>query len=241
MREPPCSKVWTSGAHDADFLLTFVRTDPDAPKHKALSYLLVDMHSPGITVRPLRQITGHAEFNETFLDDVRIPRHQIIGEKNRGWYVAVEALEFERAMPGAAITRESVVKDLIRMAQQVERHGRPLSQDPVVRQRLAQLYIEASVSKFNDLRALTHLLREGRPGSQGSINQVFGVEFNQRLQEFALQLQGPYSQLARGSKYVIDHGYWQYCFLRSRGNTIETGTPEIKRNIIAQRVLGLPR
>jgi len=234
-------KVWTSGGHYSDWAVILARTDPDAPKHRALSYLLVDMHSPGITVRPLRQITGHAEFNETFLDDVRIPKQQIIGEKNRGWYVAVAALEFERAMPGIAITRENIVKDLIKKAQKIERHGRPLSQDPVIRQKLAQLYIEINVAKYNDLRALTHLLREGRPGSQGSINSVFGVEFNQRLQEFAVQLQGPYSQLVRGSKYAVDHGYWQYCFLRSRGNTIETGTPEIKRNIIAQRVLGLPR
>ena len=234
-------KVWTSGGHYADWAVLLARTDPDAPKHRGLSYLMVDMKSPGITVRPLRQLTGHAEFNETFLDDVRIPKHQIIGEKNRGWYVAVAALEFERAMPGTAIIRENIVKDLIKKAQKIERHGRPLSQDPVIRQRLAQLYIEINVAKYNDLRALTHRLREGRPGSQGSINSVFEREFNQRLQEFAVQIQGPYSQLVRGSKYAVDHGYWQYYFLRSRGNTIETGTPEIKRNVIAQRVLGLPR
>jgi alkylation response protein AidB-like acyl-CoA dehydrogenase len=229
-------KVWSSGAHLADWAVLLVRTDTDAPKHRGISYLLVDMRTPGITVRPLRNITGTAEFNETFFDNVRIPKHQIVGEKNMGWYVAAGALEFERSSIGSAITRENTVKDLITLSRAMK-----CNYDPLIRQKLAQLYIDASVMKYISLRGLTHQLREGRPGSQGSIGSLWGVELNQRLQDFAMQLQGPYSRLVRGSKSAVQQGRWQYGFLRSRGNTIETGTTEIKRNIIAQRVLGLPR
>ena len=234
-------KVWTSGGHYADWTVLLVRTDPDAPKHRGLSYLIVDMRTPGITVRPLVNITGAHEFNEVFLDDVHIPRHQILGEKNKGWYVAAAALEFERSLVGKSAMLESAAKDLISMARDIKHNGQPLSTDAVIRQKLAQLFIEANVAKCMELRSLTHLIREGRPGSESVISQVFGVELTQRLQDFAMQLQGPYSQLMRGSKHAIDHGKWQYSFLRARGNTIETGTPEVKRNIIAQRVLGLPR
>ncbi len=234
-------KVWTSGGHYADWAVLLAKTDPDAPKHRGLSYLLLDMHSPGVTVRPLVNITGSHEFNETFLDDVRIPKHQILGEKNKGWYVAMGAMEFERSGTATAITRENTIKDLIKMVKERKRHGQPLCEDPVVRQKLAQFYIEANVVKYMSLRGLTHLLREGRPGSEGVINQLFGVESNQRIQDFTMYLQGPYGQLIRGSKYAIEHGSRQYSFLRSLGNTIESGTAEIKRNVIAQRVLGLPR
>jgi alkylation response protein AidB-like acyl-CoA dehydrogenase len=229
-------KVWSSGAHVADWGVLLVRTDPEARKHRGISYLFLDMKTPGITVSPLRNITGTAEFNEAFFDNVRIPRDQVIGEVNMGWYVAAGALEFERSSAGAAIARENSVKDIIRLAKEMG-----CNRDPMVRQRLAQLYVETMVLKYMALRGLTHELREGRPGPQGAVSSVFSMEFNQRLQDLAMEIQGPYSRLVRGSKHVVDHGRWQYGFLRSRGNTIETGTSEIKRNIIAQRVLGLPR
>ncbi len=234
-------KVWTSGGHYAHWAVLLCRTDPNVPKHHGLSYLFLDMHSLGVTVRPLINITGAHEFNETFLDNVRVPKHQIIGEKNKGWYVAAAALEFERLRAGDAVMRENVLNDLSTIARETERNGRPLSQDPLIRQKLAQLFIETNVAKYMDLRGLTRLLREGRPGSEGVLSQLFAVELNQRLQSFAMELQGPYCQLMRGSKHAIEHGRWQHTFLRSRGNTIETGTPEIKRNIIGQRILGLPR
>ena len=229
-------KVWSSGAHVADWGVLLVRTDPEARKHRGISYLFLDMKTPGITVSPLRNITGTAEFNEAFFDNVRIPRDQVIGEVNMGWYVAAGALEFERSSAGAAIARENSVKDIIRLAKEMG-----CNRDPMVRQRLAQLYVETMVLKYMALRGLTHELREGRPGPQGAVSSVFSMEFNQRLQDLAMEIQGPYSRLVRGSKHAVDHGRWQYGFLRSRGNTIETGTSEIKRNIIAQRVLGLPR
>jgi alkylation response protein AidB-like acyl-CoA dehydrogenase len=235
-------KVWTSGGHRADWAVLLARTDPDAPKHRGLSYFLMDMHSPGVTVRPLRQITGHAEFNETFLDDVRIPRSQLLGEKNMGWYVAVGALENERLVGyGDYIRHQHTIKRLIKMMQSTERNGRPLSKDPVMRQRLAQLYIESNILRYIGLRSLTHRLRYGRPGPGGSMCYLFGNEFNQRLYELAMQIQGPYQQLMRGSKHAIEHGRWQYSFLAWRGRTIAGGTSEIQRNVIAQRVLGLPR
>jgi len=229
-------KVWNSGAHQADWGVLLVRTDLGARKHRGISYLFVDMKTPGITVRPLRNITGTAEFNETFFDNVRIPLDQIIGEKNMGWYVAAGALEHERSSIGAAIARENSVKDIIQLAREMGRN-----RDPIIRQRLAQLYTEAMILKYMALRGLTHELREGRPGPQGAMGSVFSMEFNQRLQDLAMEIQGPFSRLVRGSRHAVDHGRWQYGFLRSRGNTIETGTSEIKRNIIAQRVLGLPR
>jgi alkylation response protein AidB-like acyl-CoA dehydrogenase len=229
-------KVWNSGAHNADWGVLLVRTDPEARKHRGISYLFVDMKTPGIDVRPLVNITGTAEFNETFFDNARFPLDQVIGEVNMGWYVAASALENERSSAGAAIARENSVKDLIRLAKEMGRN-----EDPVVRQKISQLHVEMMVLKYMALRGLTHELRDGRPGPQGAVGSVFNMEFNQRLQDLALTIQGPYSRLVKGSKHAVDNGQWQFGFLRSRGNTIETGTSEIKRNIIAQRVLGLPR
>ena len=236
-------KVWTSGGHYSDWAILLVKTDPDPniPKHRGLSYFLLDMHAPGVTVRPLKQMTGHSEFNEVFLDDVRISKSLMVGEKNKGWYVAMGTLEFERSGVGASVTRENTAKDLIKLAQSLERNGQPLFKDPLTRQKLAQLYIEANVLKYIGFRALTKQIRGETPGPESSVASAFGMELNQRLQDCAMQLQGSYSQLVRGSKYAVHHGTWQYEFLRSRGNTLETGTSEIKRNVIAQRALGLPR
>ncbi len=234
-------KVWTSGGHFSDWAVLLVRTDPNAPKHRGLSFFLLDMHAPGVTVRPLKQMTGHAEFNEVFLDNVRIPKSLMVGEENKGWYVAMGTMEFERSGVGAVVERENTVNDLIKLAQQTKRNGRPLSRDHVIRQKLAQFYIEVNVLRYIGLRSLTRQLRGERPGAESTMISLFGYELNQRLQEFAMQLEGPYSRLVRDSRYAVQHGRWQYGFLRSRGNTIETGTSEIKRNVIAQRALGLPR
>ena len=234
-------KVWTSGGQYADWAVLLARTDPDAPKHRGLSYFLMDMHSPGVTLRPLVQITGHAEFNETFLDDVRIPKHQMLGEKNKGWYVAMGGVEMERTVMSFSVMRENTIQDLIEMVKELKRNGQPLSKDPVIRQKLAQFYIDTNIAKYIELRALTRVL-QGKPlGPEGSISHVHQEEFSQRLQDFAMQLQGPYSSLMRGSKYAIEQGRWQLSFLRARGMTIAGGTIEINRNIIAQRGLGLPR
>jgi alkylation response protein AidB-like acyl-CoA dehydrogenase len=234
-------KVWTSGGHYSDWGILMTRTDPNAPKHRGITYLLLDMHAPGVTVRPLRQITGHAEFNEVFMDNVKIPKSLQIGETNKGWYIAMGTLEFERSGVGASVMRENTVKDLIKLAREMKSNGEPRSKDPIVRQKIAQFYIDVNVLKYTGFRALTGQLRGERPGPETLVGNLFGVEMGQRMQDFAMQLQGPYSRLIRGSMYAIEHGDWQYRFLRSRGNTIETGTSEIKRNLIAERGLGLPR
>ncbi len=234
-------KVWTSGGHYSEWGVLMTRTDPNAPKHRGITYLLLDMHAPGVTVRPLRQMTGHSEFNEVFMDNVKISKSLQIGETNKGWYIAMGTLEFERSGVGGAVMRENAVKDLIKLARDMKSNGQPLSTDPVIRQKVAQFFIDVNVLKYTGFRALTGQLRGQRPGPETLVGNLFGVELNQRLQDFAMHLQGPYSRLIRGSKCAIEHGDWQYRFLRSRGNTIETGTSEIKRNLIAERGLGLPR
>jgi len=233
-------KVWTSGGHTADWGVLLARTDPDAPrKHRGLSYLYLDMKTPGVTIRPLKQITGDSHFNEIFFDDVRIPGDQVIGEVNRGWYVAAGALEYERLV-GASNERIKTVLDVVRMVKEQQHGTREKIKDPVVRQKLAQFYIEAHVLKYMGLRSMTHRMREGKPGPQTSLGHLLDIESNQRLQDFVLNLQGPYAQLA-GSKHAIDQGKWQTSFLMARGLSIGGGTSEIQRNIIGERVLGLPR
>jgi alkylation response protein AidB-like acyl-CoA dehydrogenase len=236
-------KVWTTGGMGADWAILLAKTnfDPKAPKHRTFSYFLMDMHSPGVTVRPLREITGFAAFGETFLDNVRIPKNLMLGKKDGGWYISMSTLEFERSNSASTIQYLSTIGDLIELAQRTRRNDQPLSKDPVTRQRIAQFYIEANVGKYIGLRALTRQLRGQTPGPESAVGSLLTMELGQRIEDFAMNLQGPYSQLVRGSKYAINNGAWQRSFLSSRGRTIMTGTSEIKRNVIAQRTLGLPR
>jgi alkylation response protein AidB-like acyl-CoA dehydrogenase len=236
-------KVWTTGGMRADWAILLAKTDfnPETPRHRTFSYFLMDMHLPGVTIRPLREMTGYALFGETFLDDVRIPKNLMVGEKNRGWYISMGTLEFERSNASSAVGQLNVLNNLIELTHKMGRDGRPLSKDSAVRQQLAQFYIEVNVGKYMGLRALTRQLRGEMPGPESALGSLLSMELSQRLQDFAMYLQGPYSQLVSGSKHAIDNGSWQGSFLSSRGNTIMTGTSEIKRNIIAQRTLGLPR
>ena len=236
-------KVWTTGGMRADWAILLAKTefDPKMPRHRTFSYFLMDMHSPGVTVRPLREITGFAAFGETFLDNVRIPKSLMLGQKGSGWYISMGTLEFERSNSSSAVQHLSTIRGLIELAQKMERNGEPLSKDPVTRQKIAQFYIEANVGKYIGLRALTRQLRGQTPGPESSVGSLLLMELAQRLEDFAMYLEGPYSQLVRGSKHAIGNGLWQRSFLASRGRTIMTGTSEIKRNVIAQRTLGLPR
>jgi len=236
-------KVWTSLAHFADWCMLLVRTDPDAPKHRGISCLLVDMKSPGLTVRPLRQITGESEFNELFFEDVRVPRANLLGELNNGWGTSVTTLMNERGTTAFSTqARFRIAYDnLVALAKHSTVNGQPAIQDPVIRQQLAQHRIDVEILKYNGFRNFTRLLRGGTPGPEGSILKLWWSELNQRMQETAQTLQGPYSQLMRESPWVVESGRWQYNFLRSRANTIEAGTSEILRNIIAERVLQMPK
>jgi alkylation response protein AidB-like acyl-CoA dehydrogenase len=235
-------KVWTSMAHFADFCLLVVRTDPESRKHKGLSYLLVDMSLPGIDPRPMTQITGEAEFNEVFFDNVRVPVSSLIGEEGQGWKMAITTLMFERAMGDVVISAayETNFARLIRMASQTKSSGRPVIEDPVYRQQIAQAYIEIMALKYHGLRNFSSYIKTGIPGPEGSIGKLLWSEPNQRITEAAVNMQGPAGQVT-GGPWSIQNGHWQYAFLRSKGNTIEAGTSEIQRNIIGERVLGLPK
>jgi alkylation response protein AidB-like acyl-CoA dehydrogenase len=236
-------KVWTSLGHISDWCMLLVRTDADAPKHRGISYLLVDMHSPGVTVRPLRQITGEAEFNEMFFDDVRVPRENLLGPLNGGWGVALTTLMNERATLALATVMRfrNVFDDLAELGRRVIREGTCTLDPRVIRQTLAQFYVEVESMKYLAYRNFSKLTRGGTPGPEGSISKVLWSELNQRMNEFALVLQGPRAALEEGSNYAVDDGRWQYALLRSRGNTIEEGTSEIQRSIIAERLLRLPK
>ena len=236
-------KVWTSLAHVADWMMLLARTDPHAPKHKGITYFLLDMHAPGVTVKPLKQITGDAEFNEVFFDNVRVHESQVLGEVNNGWAVGLTTLMYERLALGFGlqVRLRIALESLIDMARRVEKTGRAVTKDPVLRQKLAQLWIDTEALKYTGARAVTRLLKGELPGPEASTGKMSWVETHQRLQELAMEIEGPYAQLVKGSDRAIDGGVWQYGFLRSRANSIEGGTTEIQKNIIAERVLGLPR
>jgi alkylation response protein AidB-like acyl-CoA dehydrogenase len=236
-------KVWTSLAHVADWMMLLARTDPEAPKHKGITYFLLDMHAPGVTVKPLTQITGDAEFNEVFFDNVRVHERQVLGGVNNGWTVGLTTLMYERLALGFGlqVRLRIALESLIEMARRVEKTGRAVTKDPLLRQKLAQLWIDTEALRCTGARAITRLLKGELPGPEASTGKMSWVETHQRLQELAMEIEGPYAQLVKGSDRAIDGGVWQYGFLRSRANSIEGGTTEIQKNIIAERVLGLPR
>src|SRR5579885_2757253 len=230
-------KVWTSDAHHADMCILLVRTDPDAPKHKGISYLLVDMHSPGITVRPLVQITGDRGFNEMFFEDVRVPKKNLVGAKNNGWQVALTSLMYERR----ARDMTPIVNELVALARQLRRNGSITLGDAYVRQTLARFACEASALHYFGLRQLTGRLKGRPPGPESSIEKLAYTELNLHLQKFAMELLGAYSQLSYGAPFAVDEGKWSYRMLAARGMAIGAGTSEIQRNIIGERVVGLPK
>ena len=236
-------KVWTSFARYADWCMLLVRTDVEAPKHKGITFLLVDMHSPGVSVRPLKQISGEEDFNEVFFEDVRVPRANIVGELNGGWEIAITTLMHERAT--LTFTRQlqsrTALTDMLSLARHWQVDGRPATQNRLLRQQLAQALIESDVIKFTAYRSLTKTLRGGIPGPEGSMEKLFWSEMYQRMLDVPLAMQGPYSQLMKGSPHVPDNGQWPHLMLYSRGRTIAAGSSEIQRNIIAERVLRLPR
>ncbi len=236
-------KVWTSVAHVADWMMLLARTDLEAERHKGITYFLLNMRSPGITVRPLRQMTGDAEFNEVFFENVRVPEENILGGFNNGWQVAITTLMYERLALGFGLqVRLRIALDaLIELAKRTKRNGSPAAQDPVLRQKLAQLWIDTEVFKYTGARAVTKLLRGETPGPEASTGKIWWCETHQRLQDVAMEIQGPYHQITKGSEWAIEGGIWQYTFLRSRANSVEGGTTEIQRNIIGERVLGLPK
>ena len=236
-------KIWTSMAHFADMCILLVRTDAQAPKHRGISYLLVDMHSPGITVKPLRQITGGAEFNEVFFDHVRVPKTQLVGRLNEGWRIAMTTLTYERgsASFGTQVHVKRALDDIIAVARQVRRNGHPLTADPIMRQKLAEAYIRVELMRLNNYRTITRQLRGKPPGPEASLDKLYWSETHQWLQEIGQEILGPHAQLSPASPYYPTPVNLQYSFLFSRAETIFSGTSEIQKSIIGERVLGLPK
>jgi len=222
-------KVWSSFAHIADWCILITRSEPGSERHQGLTYMAVDMHSPGVEVRPLRQITGESEFNEIFFTDVEVPVENVLGEIGEGWQVAMTTQLHERGTLGFALTGalNVAVGRLVALAK-----DRGL-EDTRLRDKVAQEWIELQAVKLTAYRSLTKLMQTGIPGPEGSVLKLHWSEQNQRLTKLALEVLGEGNGEARE--------YWRYHQLRSRGNTIEAGTSEILRNIIAERVLGLPR
>jgi alkylation response protein AidB-like acyl-CoA dehydrogenase len=231
-------KVWNSYGWAADWCELVVRTDPTVEKHKGLTVLLVDMKSPGVEVRGLKQMTGETEFCEIFFRDVRVPKENLVGKINEGWRVAMGTLMHERGTFGAGlqVNYKRNFNRLVEIAHEMKRDT-----DPIIRQKLAQAYTEIEVMRCNQMRAFSKINETGVPGPEGSIQKIFWSELNQRFQQIAMEIMGPYGQLAHGSADAFDEGQWAYGYLRSRGNTIEAGTSEIQRNIIGHFVLGLPK
>jgi alkylation response protein AidB-like acyl-CoA dehydrogenase len=231
-------KIWTSFAQIADWCLLLVRTDFDVPKHKGISCLLVDMKSEGVSVRPLRQMSGDSGFNEVFFTNVRVPASHLLGKLNDGWRITITALMNERANLGSGLYMmfKAAMDELVEKAKELTYSGVPLAQNPINRQKIAQAYLELEIFKLNSNRALSQITQNAVPGPEGSILKLFWSEMNQRLVRTAMEVLGDRAQLDD-----FDNGRWIYRYLRSRGNTIEAGTSEIQRNIIAQRVLGLAR
>jgi len=224
-------KVWTTLAHVAKWCMLVTRERKEANPRDGLTYLLVDMESRGVEVRPLVQITGDAEFNEIFFKDVQVPKSQILGEAGKGWAVAMTTLLHERGTLGMALATRAQIT-----AAELAEHARKLGRgsDPLVRQKIARFTIEARALQLNGYRALTAMKRNGIPGPEGSILKLMWSELNQQMAEAAVDVAGPAGQVGDGEG-------WKYQFLRSRANTIEAGTSEVLRNILAERVLGLPR
>jgi alkylation response protein AidB-like acyl-CoA dehydrogenase len=224
-------KVWTTLAHVAKWCMLLTRERKEENPRHGLTYLLVDMESPGVEVRPLVQITGDAEFNEIFFKDVKVPKSQILGEAGEGWAVAMTTLLHERGTLGMALATRAQIT-----AAELADHTRKLGRgsDPLVRQKVAQHTIEARALQLNGYRALTAMKRNGIPGPEGSILKLMWSELNQRMTETAVDVAGAAGQVGESTG-------WKYQFLRSRANTIEAGTSEVLRNILAERVLGLPR
>jgi alkylation response protein AidB-like acyl-CoA dehydrogenase len=235
------SKIWTTMAHRADWIFMLARTDPDAPKHRGISFILVDMKSPGIQVRPIINMTDGHEFNQVIFDNVRVPRRNLVGEENRGWYVAVTLLDFERSGIEYSAMARRLLDDVWGYTGEVKYNGQPLVQVPWVRQLLADRYIECEVAR---LMAYNVAYMQGQglvPNKEASMSKVFGSETLKRVTAASMEVLGIYGVLGRDEKWAPLKGRVPEHWMISFSHTIAGGTSEVQRNIIAGRGLGLPR
>lgn len=233
-------KVWNSDAHHADFIYLVARTDPQAPKHKGLSEFVVDLKLPGITIRPLIDMSGAHRFNEIFFDGVRIPPTSLIGVENRGWYQIVSQLDYERAGMERLMGNYPVYNAVFKYAKETGRGGRPLSRSPLVRHQLSELAVEFEVGRWMCYRVGWLLSKGALPNYETAMAKVYCTTFEQRLASVATQVLGLYGQLMPGSKGALFEGFVARGYVYCVAYTIEAGTSEILRNVIAMRGLGLP-
>lgn len=236
-------KIWSSLAQHADWCTVLARTDPDAPKHKGISFFLLDMSLPGITVRPIKQISGDAEFNELFFDNVRVPTEAILGEVNGGWLVANRFLAYERGVFTMVMLMgyQRQWEELRDFARTTRRHGRPLVEDARIRERLAESYTNIQLMRLANLRYITRYLRGEPPGAETSYMKLYWATTEQGLYDLALALAGPAGLAMPDSPHALAGGEWTRKYFLSRVATVYGGTQDIQRNIIAERIFGLPR
>ena len=237
-------KVWTSFAQYSRWCILLARTDPSLPKHKGISFLLVNMKTPGITIRPLKQISGESEFNETFFDNVRVPVENLVGELNGGWKIAMTTLAYERG-PEDALGRQIRFKQeldrLLDTVSHLKRGAGHAIDDPVIRQKLAKSVVEIEIMRLNCMRAFSKALKGVPRGPEASMMKLYWSHVTQGMYETALEALGPLAPLSGGDPLSPADGRYQLSFLHSRAFTIYSGSSEIQRNIIAERVLGLPK
>ena len=229
-------KTWSSGAHYADKSFLLARTGSQGEAHKGISFFLVDMHQPGVEVRRIRQMTGGGEFSEIFLSGAEVDDRDMVGQPGEGWKIAMAVFGFERGGLAQAARFERAVGELAALARN---HG--AGSDATTRQRVAQAQIDAHVFKVVGLRNLTRAEHGHPPGPEASVTKLYWSEMDKRMQELAVGLQGAYGALAPESPFALEDGRWQYGWMWSQAETIYAGSSEIQRNIIAERVLGLPR
>jgi len=235
------SKIWTSMAHRGDWIMLLARTDTDAPKHRGISFFLVDMKTPGIQVRPIVNMAGRHDFNQVIFDNVRVPARNLVGEENRGWYVAVTLLDFERSGIDYSANGRRLLDDTWRYAADTKRNGQVLAQVPWVRNQMADRYIECEVARLIAYN-VAYMQGEGLvPNKEASMSKVFGSETVQRVTKTCMEVLGMYGFLNRRDKWAPLQGRIQENWMMSFSGTIAAGTSEIQRNVIANRGLGLPR
>lgn len=235
------SKIWTSGGQYADMIFCLVRTEPDAPKHDGISYLLFSMKTPGIEVRPLKTMTGSAEFNEVFFTDVRVPKSAVVGGRGKGWFVANATLKHERGMLGDPNATEARLHALIELMKAESVDGQRLIDDPILRDRAMRLQARVMAMKFNGLRNLTSSLNGEPPGMAGLIVKLQGCELNHQIAALAIDALGELGVLYEDGPHLRAKGSWQWNYMFDLGLIIGGGTAQIQKNIISERGLGLPR
>ena len=234
-------KIWTSMAHRADWIMLLARTDQDAPKHRGISFFLVDMKTTGVQVRPIINMAGRHEFNQIILEDVRVPASNVVGDENRGWYVAVTLLDFERSGIDYSANARRLLDDTRQYAGGITRNGQPLTHIPWVRDALADRYIECEAARLIAYN-VAHMQAEGLvPNREASMSKVFGSETVQRAAKTCMDILGMYGALGGESKWQALEGLVQETWMQSFSGTIAAGTSEIQRNVVASRGLGLPR